>query len=190
MKQFSDVEFEVRWLPFQLDPNAPEKPSSKMEAYAKKFRKSKEEVKQMGGWMKGKFDAVGLPYAFTEAGVVSNTFDAHRVLTAAYQHGGAAAQDKAAEALFHSYFAMEKAPNDPEELKKAAAAAGLDGDALVSDKTLLAAETKDELKVGQQLRVSGVPHFVIRADGSSQAQQISGAQPTEEFVHVLRSVAR
>lgn len=39
---------------------------------------------------------------------VSNTFDAHRVLTAAYKHGGAKAQDKAAEALFHSYFAKER----------------------------------------------------------------------------------
>ena len=43
-----------------------------------------------------------------------------------HRHGGAAAQDKAAEALFHSYFAKEKAPNDPEELKEAAKAAGLD----------------------------------------------------------------
>lgn len=78
---------------------------------------------------KSKFDAVQLPYAFTEAALaprshrfelisssdgrkslkfqVSNTFDAHRVLTAAYQKGGPEAQDKAAEALFHSYFAKE-----------------------------------------------------------------------------------
>ncbi|CAK9035861.1 DSBA domain-containing protein (Fragment) [Durusdinium trenchii] len=101
-----------------------------MEAYAKKFGKGKEEVKQMGAWMKSKFDAAELPYNFTESALVSNTFDAHRVLTAAYKHGGAAAQDKAAEALFHSYFAKEKAPNDPEELKEAAKAAGLDATAL------------------------------------------------------------
>ncbi|CAE7256076.1 unnamed protein product [Symbiodinium necroappetens] len=189
MKQFSDVDFEVRWLPYQLNPQASDKPSSKMQAYADKFGKSKEEVKQMGDWMKGKFDAVGLPYAFTEKGLVSSTFDAHRVLTEAYRQGGAAAQDKAAEALFHSYFAEEKAPNDPEELKKAAVAAGLDGDKLVADKSLAAAEVKEELRVGQQLRVRGVPHFVIRADGSSKAQQISGAQPPEEFVHAFRAVA-
>eukprot|EP00439_Symbiodinium_sp_Y106_P050627 s2164_g6.t1 len=178
-----------------------------MQAYADKFGKSKEEVKQMGDWMKGKFDAVGLPYAFTEKGLVSSTFDAHRVLTEAYRQGGAAAQDKAAEALFHSYFAEEKAPNDPEELKKAALAAGLDGDKLVADKSVAAAEVKEEpshspckakrlqscslqeLKVGQQLRVRGVPHFVIRADGSSKAQQISGAQPPEEFVHAFRAAS-
>eukprot|EP00913_Durusdinium_trenchii_P031760 g29745.t1 len=109
MKQCSEVDFEVRWLPFQLDPAASEKASSRMEAYAKKFGKGKEEVKQMGAWMKSKFDAAELPYNFTEyqTAKVSNTFDAHRVLTAAYKHGGAAAQDKAAEALFHSYFAKE-----------------------------------------------------------------------------------
>lgn len=46
-----DLEFQVRWLPFQLDPSASEKPSSRMEAYAKKFGKGKEEVKEMGQWM-------------------------------------------------------------------------------------------------------------------------------------------
>ena len=46
-----DLEFQVRWLPFQLDPSASEKPSSRMEAYAKKFGKGKEEVKEMGLWM-------------------------------------------------------------------------------------------------------------------------------------------
>ena len=95
---------------------------------------------------------------------VSNTFDAHRVLTAAYQQGGPEAQDKAAEALFHSYFAKEKAPNDPGELRAAAEAAGLP-EAVLS-KGYMAKETKEELEVGRKLRVRGVPHFVIRTEGA------------------------
>ncbi|CAK9014834.1 unnamed protein product [Durusdinium trenchii] len=188
MKQCSEVDFEVRWLPFQLDPAASEKASSRMEAYAKKFGKGKEEVKQMGAWMKSKFDAAELPYNFTESALVSNTFDAHRVLTAAYKHGGAAAQDKAAEALFHSYFAKEKAPNDPEELKEAAKAAGLDATALM-DKSYVASETQEEMKVGKKLGVRGVPHFVIRTEGS-RSEEISGAQPSEAFLSVFQSMTR
>merc|ERR1712187_324446 len=119
--------------------------------YADNFGKSKEEVKQMSGWMGQKFKDAGLPYNFTEAALVSNTFDAHRVLTAAYQSGGAQAQDKAAELLFRSYFEEERAPNDPEALKAAADAAGVDGKALVNDRTLAAAEAKKEMQIGRQL---------------------------------------
>lgn len=189
MQQCSEsLDFEVRWLPFQLDPSASEKPYSRMEAYAKKFGKGKEEVKQMGSWMKAKFDAAKLPYEFSEAALASNTFDAHRVLTAAYKHGGAEAQDRAAEALFHSYFAKEKAPNDPEALKEAAKAAGLDGDAVL-DKSFAASETQEEMKVGQKLRVRGVPHFVIRTE-NSRTEQISGAQPPESFVEAFEALTR
>eukprot|EP00434_Breviolum_minutum_P010312 symbB.v1.2.009100.t1/scaffold573.1/size222803/9 len=183
-----NLDFEVRWLPFQLDPRASEKPSSRMEAYAKKFGKGKEEVMQMGQWMKAKFDAAQLPYEFSEAALVSNTFDAHRVLTAAYKHGGASAQDKAAEALFHSYFAKEKAPNDPEELKEAAKAAGLDSTSVL-DKSFAESETQEEMKVGKKLGVTGVPHFVIRTE-DSRTEQISGAQPMESFLKAFQVVTR
>merc|ERR1719277_2166671 len=117
-----------------------------------------------------KFKDAGLPYSFTEAALISNTFDAHRVLTAAYQSGGAQAQDKAAELLFHSYFAEERAPNDPEALQAAADAAGIDGKALVSDSSVAAAEAKKEMDVGRQLGVTGVPHFVIRRDNTSRGE--------------------
>ena len=47
-----------------------------------------------------------------------------------------------------------KAPNDPNELKAAAQAAGLDGDAVL-DKSFAASETQEEMKVGQKLRAAG-----------------------------------
>lgn len=190
MSKRPDLEFEVRWLPFQLNPDASQQPASKIQMYMKKFGKSKEEVMQMGGGMGQKFAAVGLPYNFTEKGLVSNTFDAHRVLTAAYQSGGAAAQDKAAESLFHSYFVEELAPNDPVALQAAGAAAGLDGKALVANPNLSAAETKEEISMGRQLRVTGVPHFVIRKDGGGKTEQLSGAQPPEDFIRAFKSVAQ
>mmetsp|Transcript_14564 Transcript_14564/g.45790 ORF Transcript_14564/g.45790 Transcript_14564/m.45790 type:complete len:209 (-) Transcript_14564:158-784(-) len=191
MNSRNDLEFNVRWYPFQLNPRASQEPSSKMQAYAQKFGKSEEEVMAMGEWMKQKFDAVGLPYSFTKAGLVANTFEAHRVLTAAYKKGGTEAQDRAAEKLFHGYFADEKAPNDPGVLKEAAAAAGLDGEAFVADASAAAAETESEFEVGRRLRVSGVPHFVISMeDGSGRPVQVSGAQPPEEFKQVFEELSR
>ncbi|CAJ1461777.1 unnamed protein product [Effrenium voratum] len=190
MKQCPDLDFEVRWLPYQLNPSASQEPQSRIEAYQKKFGKGIEEVKAMGGFMKSKFDAVELPFNFTDKAKISNTFDAHRVLTAAFKQGGAAAQDKAAEVLFEAYFAAEKAPNDPEALKKAAAAAGLAENVL--DKSFAAEETKEEMKVGQQLSargvLHGVPHFVISED--TRVAQISGAEPPESFVQAFQRVAK
>merc|ERR1719456_664286 len=51
--------------------------------------------------MKQRFEAVGLPFRFTETDLTGNTFDAHRVMTKAYEEGGSSAQDKASEILFH-----------------------------------------------------------------------------------------
>merc|ERR1719408_875509 len=76
--------------------------------------------------MRQKFEAVGLPFRFTETDLTGNTFDAHRLLTADYDKGGAAMQDKVCEMLFQSYFAEGKAPSDPAVLKQVANAAGLD----------------------------------------------------------------
>lgn len=186
MQKATHLDFEVRWLPFQLNPAASEKPESRMQAYASKF--GPERIKQMIPMMASRFSAVGLPFNFTEDALTSNTFEVHRLLTTAYKHGGAVAQDKASEILFHAYFADGRSPNDPEILSSAAEAAGLDMKAFLQDKTIGLAETKAELDIGRQLRVSGVPHFVIKREGSHSDKQISGAQPPEEFLHTFRSL--
>merc|ERR1712207_114189 len=95
--------------------------------YMKKFGRSKQETMQMAEGMRQKFAAAGLPFNFKETDLTGNTFDAHRLLTAAYEKGGAAMQDKACESLFHSYFVDGRAPSDPAVLKAAADAAGLAG---------------------------------------------------------------
>eukprot|EP00933_Yihiella_yeosuensis_P064279 TRINITY_DN67634_c0_g1_i2.p1 TRINITY_DN67634_c0_g1~~TRINITY_DN67634_c0_g1_i2.p1 ORF type:complete len:196 (-),score=56.71 TRINITY_DN67634_c0_g1_i2:243-830(-) len=191
IKKCPDVEFDVQWLPFQLNPDASDTPASKIEAYGRKFGKSPDEVMQMGAWMGQKFKDAGLPYNFTEKGTVANTWNAHRVLTAAYQQGGAAAQDKAAEVLFNAYFADELPPNDPTTLEQAARAAGVDGKALLQDEKAFDQQTKEELQIGKRNRVSGVPHFFVRKDGSSDRPlEISGAQPSSEFERAFKTAAR
>lgn len=177
MAKRTDLEYVVRWLPFQLNSEAPAQ-SNKLEMYMKKFGMSKDQAKQKGDWMKQRFAEVGLPMEFRDTDLTGNTFDAHRVLTAAYEKGGSEAQDKACEILFHSYFAEGKAPSDPAVLKDAADAAGLDG----FDASTAVNETRDEMQVGRRMGISGVPHFVIYEEGSSKKQQVGGAQPPEEFL--------
>lgn len=189
MSKRTDLEFVVRWYPFQLNPSAPQQ-TSKVEMYMKKFGMGKDEALQMGASMGQRFASVGLPFRFTETDKTGNSFEAHRVMTAAYEHGGPAAQDKAAEALFQSYFAEGKAPSDPQALKAAADAAGLDGAALLADPTAGAEKTKDELSMGQRMKVNGVPHFVIYEEGTTKKAQVSGAEPPENFLSIFNQVAK
>lgn len=188
MKQRTDLEFEVRWFPFQLNPQAPKEPANRMQMYMDKFGKGPDEVKAMAGWMQQKFTDVGLPYRFTEAAKVSNTIDAHKVLTAAYNAGGAQAQDRAVESIFHSYFAEELAPNDPVVLEKAAKAAGIEDVGKLLQDAEVVEQTKREFSLGRQMGVHAVPHFVL-SNGSAKVE-VSGAQPVEEFTRAIQRVAR
>merc|ERR1740121_1630824 len=138
--------------------------------------------------MRQKFEVAGLPFSFKETDLTGNTFDAHRLLTAAYEKGGASAQDKVAEMLFQSYFAQGRAPSDPEVLKAAAAAVDLDGESFVADAAKGADEVKQEMMIGRKLNVTGVPHFVIKTEGATTPQQVSGAHPPESFDSIFKSL--
>ena len=74
----------------------------------------------MSDQMAARFSDVGLPYRMTDQALLASTLDAHRVLVWTGELGPAA-QDAAAEVLFHAYFAEEKAPNDAAVLVRAAA---------------------------------------------------------------------
>ena len=60
--------------------------------YCDKFGMGREQVMRMTAGMRQNFANVGLPYAFTDQGLVANTMDAHRVLAWC---GSPEAQDKA-----------------------------------------------------------------------------------------------
>lgn len=188
MTNSPEFDVEVRWLPYQLSPQSSEEPSSKMEAYMQKFGRSKEQVRQMFAGMAQRFQAVGLPLDTSDSCQVSNTMQAHRILTAAYKSGGPAAQDKAVEVIFNGYFGEGKAPNDRALLEAAAAAAGFDGKTILDDQSAVTAEVQAELAQGRRIVDSGVPHFVIRGD-SGKSAQFSGAQPPAQILQAFAQVS-
>jgi len=154
----------------------------------KKFGKSKEEVAQMAQGMAQTFAKVGLPFKTSEGSLVSNTLQAHRILTAVYKSGGPEAQDKAVEVIFNGYFGEGKAPNDRAMLEAAAAAGGIDGKAILDDQSAVTAEVKEELAQGRAIVESGVPHFVFKGE-NGKSTSFSGAQPPEQFAQVFAQVS-
>ena len=172
-------EVEVRWRSFELDPSAPaERDHSGPEHLAAKYGTTLEQARLMNRRLEETAAAEGLDFRLDTLRT-GNTFDAHRVIHLAAEHGIA---DAVKEAFLHAYFTGNELMSDHGVLERLAVAAGLPEaevrDVLSSDR--YAAEVRaDEAEAGR-LSANGVPFFVI-----DRAFGVSGAQPSDLFTDVL-----
>jgi predicted DsbA family dithiol-disulfide isomerase len=115
--------------------------------------------------------------------VTGNTLDAHRLVHLAREHG---LQDAMVERFYRAYFTEQRSLFDTVSLLDLAVDAGLDrAEAEVVLQTDRYADAvASDIETARRLGVNGVPFFVI--DGR---YGISGAQPSEMFVDVLRRAA-
>lgn len=180
----SGANITVNWLPFQLNASASKAGVNKVQMYMQKFGRTKEQVLAMSNSMRANFEAVGLPYSFSDESLTGNTFNSHRLIALAGSKGPEV-QDKVVEALFQAYFADDKFLNDPEVLVAAAVKGGcLDESgarAFVTDEDQMASQVHEELETGKGMNVQGVPFFVL-SNEAGQKVTLSGAQPAEQFV--------
>jgi predicted DsbA family dithiol-disulfide isomerase len=149
------VNFQLQWLPYQLDPSRTE-PSNKLENYYKKFGEAR--FKQMVPQVTSVAESEGIKLAF--GGVISNTLDSHRLIWWANQFDK---QNEVVEKVFELYFEENLDLSDRELLATAAEKAGLDRqkalDFLNSDDGI--AEVKASLKNNVFNQINGVPHFTV-----------------------------
>ncbi|TRW22532.1 DsbA family oxidoreductase [Flavobacterium zepuense] len=124
---------------------------------------------------------VGLEYNFDKT-IPANSFNAHRLLHFAKQHGR---QQAAEEALFAAYFTEGKNIDDAQTLVTLAATLGLDGNAFAQAMGAGAyvEAVLDDINEAQQLGVRGVPFFVF-----DRKYAISGAQEPAVFLETLEKV--
>ena len=128
---------------------------------------------------------------FTMDGRTGPSMDSHRLLAWAAETRGQDAQHKLAEALFESYFARGEPLCRHDVLVAAAERAGLprdEAEALLADPSRGAAELGQELQLGRQLGVTGVPFFRVTDAATGRAITVSGAQPPEVLADAVRSV--
>src|SRR3954454_8110263 len=170
---------EVHWHAFELDPDAPvTREGSYEQRLAEKYGRSLEQAGEMTASMTATAAADGLDFRFDLARP-GNTFDAHRLLHLAGLRG---VQDAVKERLFRATFTEGEPVSDHDTLVRLVSEAGLDADearAVLASDTYAADVRADEQQAGQ-LRISGVPFFVI--DGK---YGVSGAQPAEVLRQVL-----
>jgi predicted DsbA family dithiol-disulfide isomerase len=173
-------EVHVTWRSFELDPEAPaERPRSGAEHLAEKYGTSLEQAQAMNDRMTEVAAGEELEFHFERARG-GNTFDAHRLVHLAAEHGK---QDAMEERLMRAYLTEGELMSDHAALARLAGEIGLPAeevDALLSSDRFAEAVRDDE-RTGATLGIRGVPFFVVdRQFGAS------GAQPPEALGELLR----
>ena len=173
-----EVQFEVVFRPYQLDPTAsPGTSGPVVEAYAKKFG-GPERAEQIIHHVSSIAAEEGLDFRMDRA-LRANTLLAHRLLWLAEATGH---QYALKERLLQAYFTDGLDIGVPEVLAECAADVGMPADRVLeflhSDDGL--AEVQAELRVAAEAEITAVPTFVI--DGK---WAIPGAQEPDTFVNVV-----
>jgi predicted DsbA family dithiol-disulfide isomerase len=181
LSQFPDQHFEIEWKSFQLDPTIVPQPDKNVYEYlAERKGVSVEESKQMHAGVVARAAEVGLDYQFEKA-VISNSFDAHRLIQLAKTKGFG---DAIEETFFKAYFTEGRDLNNKDTLMELCVGIGLnalDVKEVLEDETRFANAVRNDISEAQQIGVRGVPFFVF-----DRKYAISGAQPIEYFLQTIQ----
>ncbi len=174
----------VTYRAFELDPDAPaEREGSVVDHLARKYGITVERATQLNEQLRGVAATVGIDMRF-ERVRSGNTFDAHRVIALAGEHG---VGDVVTERLFQAYFTDGESLSDHATLTRLAGEAGVPEDAVAE---LLAGDRlSDAVRYDEQLaaanKIQAVPFFAVdRKVGAA------GAQDPSVLLDMLREVAR
>jgi predicted DsbA family dithiol-disulfide isomerase len=176
-----DIEAEINFRPFFLDPTIPSEGLDRHEYMAAKF--GEERLKTIHDPLIKAGKEGGVPYHFDKITRTPNTMDAHRLMR------WAKLEDKQldiAEALFMAYWNEGRDVGDHQVLADIAEAHGMNREkvftALASDqdKQEVLAETSQAQKMG----VTGVPTYII-----NRKYGVVGAQSAELLAEQIRKAA-
>lgn len=178
MEMRPEVEFEVLWRPYQLDPKVPREGVDRAAYMKAKFGEGPR-VSAMGDALKAEGLREGISFAFDKIERRPNTLDSHRLIRWA---GTAGLQDTVVERLFAAYFLEGRDIGDPAVLEFLAADVGMDSievaDLLSSDTDLAAVER--ETRLAGEMGITGVPTFIF-----ANKYVLSGAREAEVLVQVI-----
>jgi predicted DsbA family dithiol-disulfide isomerase len=173
-------EVEITWRSFELDPDAPRvQTEPHAERLSRKYGVSLAQVEAMNVRLIGEAKKEGLDFHLGES-KGGNTFDAHRLIHLAAEHGRAGEMK---ERLMNAYFTEGVAIGERDELVRLAGEAGLeeaDVKAMLSSDRFANDVRADEARA-REFGIGGVPFFAI-----DEQFGVSGAQPAEVLHDALR----
>ena len=178
LEQRPDLDIEVVYRPFQLNPDTPREGLDRKEHVSKKFG-NREQARQIFDNIAKTGAQDGIDFDFTRQDRLPNTLDSHRLNHWAHTAG---VQDKVVDLLFERYFIEGADVGDAKVLVEVATEAGMDAD--VVERLLSSDADEEDVKkeeaVGRNMGVTGVPCFVI--DGK---YALLGAQDTDMLVRAI-----
>jgi len=186
-----EVDVELRWMPFELNPDLPAEGKDQARHLAEVYGRSPEDVAAMRSQMQATAARAGFPMDYIGEGdappaMMWNTFEAHKLLRWALAEQGPEAQTRLKVALLKAHFQQRRNVSDREVLLAIAEAEGFErakaAEAL-ADEALGTAVRLEEQR-GRQAGINSVPSFVV--DGK---YLIQGAREPEDYAKVLRQVA-
>ncbi|WP_405919252.1 DsbA family oxidoreductase [Streptomyces longwoodensis] len=173
---------EVVHRSFELDPGrAKDDVQPVITMLSRKYGLSEEQARAGEDNLGAQAAAEGLAYR-TRGRDHGNTFDLHRLLHLAKEHGR---QDELLQVLYRANFAEERSlfTEGDDRLVELAVEAGLDADAVravLADPAAYADEVRADEREAAELGANGVPFFVL-----DRKYGVSGAQPAEVFAQAL-----
>ena len=185
-----EIEAEIRWLPFELNPDMPPEGEESAAHIARKYGRTPEQAAEGRAMMSERAAAAGFPFDYTGEGdpplsMLWNTFDAHKLLHWALATQGAEAQTRLKLALFAAHFQQRRNVSDRAVLLDVVEAQGFDRAAAEAafDDPAIAGAVRAEERLAWDNNVSGVPALVI-----DRSFIVPGAQEPETYANVLRKV--
>lgn len=178
-----DIQADITWQPFELNPQMPKEGQEITEHITQKYGISEQQAVQNRAAIKERGLSVGYEFGNRGGGRIYNTFDAHRLLHWAHELGK---QTELKLALFNLYFQQSGNPSDHQQLLSVVESIGLDVDVAkqILDSDKYTAEVRKQQQHYQSAGVSSVPAVIV-----NDKHLISGGQPREVFEKALKQIA-
>jgi predicted DsbA family dithiol-disulfide isomerase len=186
-----EIAAEIRWRPFELNPQMPPEGEEQEAHLKRKYGRSAEEGAALRDRMKAIAEEAGVSLSWEGEGAAPpammwNTRDCHKLIAFALVEAGPDVQTALKLALFRAHFNERRNLGDRSVLLDIAASAGLHraaARAALDDPDLEARVFAEEAQAWD-MNISGVPAMIVEGKF-----MIPGAQAPEVYVNALRRVA-
>lgn len=185
-----EIEAEIRWRPFELNPDMPQEGEPTEAHLQRKYGRSAEQGAAVRSQMREIAESAGVSLDYQGAGnappaMMWNTRACHMLLTLALEEMGPEVQTALKLALFNAHFNQRRDLSDHTVLLDIAAGVGLHREAAkaaLGDRDLEARVVSEE-RQAWDLNITGVPAMIVEGKFL-----IPGAQAPEVYVNALRRV--
>ena len=179
-----EVEVQLTYKPFELNPDMPAEGEHAIAHMMRKYGRSAEQVADRNAMIIERGAQIGFHFDLEKRSHFHNTFAAHRLLFWAATQG---LQRLLKRALLEAYFSDGQNPNDHATLVTLAGAVGLDSQRAqaVLANGEFAEEVRELERFYQQRGIDSVPAMVI-----DDQQLIAGSQSVAYYEQALRQAAQ